>query len=401
MEDNTRDTDSDLTPAEKSTLEVVYETENDYVVSFPDDRPEEVLPKTTENVALIEHGLYEFLYEGEAYEFNYEGYLVETGASAPSSDYWIGVDGTRTRVPPERREEFLDALVEDLHQREDTGGYEEVAGHDLYDLFHELLEGEVRRDVVARFRERFPEDRVEIREDGWVVDDTFLVTWDAENYSLNEIETYTISGGEAVAIDEEKEFVEMEFDIDVSGSKEVQTPDGDTERVSETELRFLAMVYAFVNAEEYFIEEFVREVLDEKQAREDIQTFDEVEQIASTVRVTGFTDDKSGTAHGVGGGMSHGLDKHTLRDKLNVTWDVIDHLKYNSFDHAGVRELWRRREQFQRAPFDVFKDTDDMDTSRWEQVRRAKESAPVGDTVDEDIKETAEEEADSLEDFFK
>lgn len=361
--------DSGRSTSEKQNAEIIARSgpvgdPQVYLVEYPDG--ETVYePATPTNVALFEDELYGHV-QGYTDLGHVDGAHVELDADIENKTYTVSVDGTDIPVP--------DDYVERVIRAFQTGS----PGSQLLDLYDEILDGQVRRHIIDQFADRFPSDRIEQTPDGWLVDDTYLVTYEAENYVTTVDTVYERKSDDMVEVDESKPGVDLSFDI--SGSTEVPTPDGDIVSVDEQEQDFLATVECLLFPEGYLGAKLVDEIEQAKQA----DAGDTIEDIAETGDVGGFTDNKTGNWH------RHGFDKHraiseaaagTLDASLGMTEEAIDKLYFNDFDHAAPHELLARRDEFENAPFDIFEDegVENDDFNHWKAIEKAKDQAPIND----------------------
>lgn len=80
--------------------------------------------------------------------------------------------------------------------------------------------------------------------------------------------------------------------------------------------------------------------------------------------------------------LNHGHDrkKHDVRQSFNVNDDLVrDFFHFDPADHAAPHELLARKEEFIAADVDVFADTHDADSQRWNSIESTCGSAPVPD----------------------
>lgn len=264
-------------------------------------------------------------------------------------DDTITLTGKRgdVRVPSAKHENVLWAVHDDDGDR-------------VQALFDELYTPTVRVGLMDQFMPRFRENQEDIRKtgDGWVVGD-ILVTWEASNHPVDDVNTHVVRGGEAVAADTEKQAREVNFDS--AGDTKARTPDGRNIALDAVEVRFLTTVGLILGKNPDYGD-------------------DGVEQAIEASTIVGFTDTKSGLHH------AHGLSKHTLSD-LGVTEEAASRLWYNDYDHTGVHELWMRREEFTGAPIDVFTDAANDDQSKWQKINYTSEQAPIPKDVRADLEE--------------
>lgn len=285
-------------------------------------------------------------------------------ADVDNDRYHLTVDGQRLNIPTDYEDSVLEAYAD--------GDWEE-----LVEIHEEIVANRVRVGLMDRFMPRFEEARDDGRlskgEEGWIIDDTFIVNWEAENYLTEAVDTHVVKGGDTVRADEEQPARELRFDI--PDQVNVADPSGNDVELSQREARFLASVEALLNPQDYLREEDADYV---ERAVENVK--DPIASLARTAEVTGFTDEKSGLYHG------HGLQKHTL-DMLGVTDAAVERLFYNSHDHAGVHEMWARRDEFRDAPYSVFSDSANDDSDKWEKIRSTSGNAPIPSSVRQDINE--------------
>lgn len=377
------DADSGRSVDDKAEAEIIAKSgptddPDVYLVEYPDGE-QAYEPATPSNVALFEDGLFERIQGYSAFTIRAggESLAISLDADVGNDEYVITVEDETLPVPTEYVEDVIDVF---------NGTSGAATGSRLYKLYKEILSGQVRRHAVQSFVERFPDDRVEVTPDGWIIDDTFIVNYEAENYLVENDTVYVRSGGDMVQADETKEAVELHFDV--AGSAEIPTPDGNTIEATEREQEFLATVESLLFPEDYLDADLVDGI---EQAK--AESFaDDIESIAETASVSGFTDSKTGNYH------RHGFDKHRAIDEaavgnldasLGMTEEAIDKLYFNDYDHAACHELLARRTEFENAPFDIFedKDAENDDFSRWKAIERAKESAPVSDETHRKIRE--------------
>lgn len=323
------------------------------------------VPRTPKHRLLLETDVLQRAEGGDTHRITEDGDTVAHvtfTADVDADRYHLTVDGRRINVPADYEDQILNAYADD-----DWLG--------LMSLHETIVDNRVRVGLMDRFMPRFAEAREDGRlrkgEDGWVVDETFIVQWNGENYLTEQVDTHVVSGGDAVRADESKEARQLEFDIpdDVT----VRDPSGNDVDLSSREARFLATVECLLNPDEYLTSAEADYV---ERAVENVQ--DPIASLARTATVSGFTDEKSGLYHG------HGLRKHTL-DMLGVTDEATERLFYNDFDHAGVHEMYARRSEFENAPFDVFEDASNDDAGKWERIEATSRKAPIPSDVRADI----------------
>jgi hypothetical protein len=291
---------------------------------------------------------------------NHDDNAVLFEADLDNEMYRISTNGETVHVPSRYEADALRALREE-------------DGEALLDVFLNTRAEQVRQDNVALFMSRFDLERVENTSEGWVIDDTFIVQWNGENYLVNDIPIHERQGGSTQVVDESKQARDLSFNLPESVTAE--TPTGEEVELSQREQRFLATVEVLLNPFEYLDEE-------PAQAIEDVAEWanDPVSAAARTAQMNAFTDETDGLHHG------HSIEKHRLGD-LGVTQDAIDKLHYNDFGHSGVHELAYREQEFRNATFDVFTDAPNDDPDKWEKIRNTREQAPVPDRVHRNLEQ--------------
>lgn len=238
---------------------------------------------------------------------------------------------------------------------------------DLYDIYENTLQSRVRSEVIDSFSNQFA--GVEVTDNGWVIEDTYIVTYEAENYLVDNIDTYSVKGDHVVETDGEKQAVGLRFNTEPYAMFTIQRKEY---TLSENEQTFLATVEFLTSPQKYLdIDSFETEVYSAiKQAKGDPLNRGEFEKLASSARVGHFVDPVSGLIH------RHDIDKHVLRSTFHVNYWVVDSLEFSSFDHSGLAELAWREDELRNSPEQVFWDTDNNDDERWNEIQRIEKNAP-------------------------
>lgn len=243
----------------------------------------------------------------------------------------------------------------------------------LYQRYKHVVADRVRQDVVSDFLRRY-DAWVDVTDDGWVIDGAFLVTYDAENYVIEDVEAHEVHGQGTKPIGDRQEFLDIEFDLSRERAVELGREQVD---LTEREQEFLALVEVLCFPEDHLGTKLTNRVEEARHGG----GFDEIAEIADTNSVSSFMDPQSGLVH------QHDIDKHTLQASFSVTAEVIADLHFTEYDHAGVHELVYRERELRNADYSVFWDTDNDDDGRWEQIRNAADSAPVPDGVHRELRE--------------
>lgn len=351
---------NDFTIDELRDVEVAAERGNAYLVRFGEDDYRHV-NRTPKHELLLETDVLDRIDGGLRLDAD-DGRAVTAHADFEADRYRLEAGGRSVTVPSSYEERFLELLAEE-------------DGEALRELHEEIVSERVRVGLMDQFMPRFAEARDEGRlhkgQDGWVIDDTFVVHWNGENYLAEGVDTHVVENSEAVKADEERQARVLSFDL--PDETTLETPAGQGVEIDEREAKFLATTECLLNPREYLTDEEADRI---EAMTESVN--DPIASFARTARVKGFTDEKSGLYH------DHGLRKHTL-DQLGVTEEAEERLFYNSHDHAGVHEMKRRREEFEDAPFEVFEDAPNDDPEKWERVEYTSKQAPIPQNVRSDI----------------
>lgn len=357
--DTHSEADSGRESVEKRDAEVIDtvghpENPDAYVVRY-DDETVEYEPATPTNKVLFEEGLYDEV-TGHS-EFG----PVRTYVDLGDDTYRLRIsDEEEIEVPDQYRSDFIDALA----------SFDPA--NELADLYDEITGGAVDQTTVDAFYESFPSDRIERTSLGWIVDDTFLVDWDARN-ELVGVEVHEVSGGGTERVDGDQQAVVLD-NLDTGRTETVHGPDGETHELSPADQQFITTISILLDPEEYVGVELTDAI--ESMKTTDAGTFFDERARQATVR--DFTDAKSGIHHG------HDFEKHSVSD-LNVTQEVQDKLWSNPYDHLALHEMKLRRDEFENAMVPVFTDAPNDDPSKWRKIEQTAENAPIPEHMKHNI----------------
>lgn len=100
-----------------------------------------------------------------------------------------------------------------------------------------------------------------------------------------------------------------------------------------------------------------------------------IDDLSDDVRVCDFTAPQSGINHG------HSMKKHDVRQAFGVSDEFVSEF-FSDYgiapnDHAALWLMSYRKEEAINHEVDVFKDTEDTDSSRWSKIDRNKSDAPI------------------------
>lgn len=243
----------------------------------------------------------------------------------------------------------------------------------LYNTYVEILETRVREDRIREFVDATRLERyVDIEDRGAVVEDTFLVTWDAENYLLEDMEQMQVSGNQVVEYDGEHQVIECRYETTTETVIEIRDHEyvfGEREQEFLLQLLILGYPKEFLNVGNFN----ARATGAIEKAKGISSVFGPLEDQARATEVTAFMDPTTGLVH------RHGIDKHTLTATFNVSRWVIDELEYNEFDHAGCWCLHYREDEFRNADRDAFYDnpSEEEREERWRSIERTCQDAKI------------------------
>lgn len=331
--------------------------------------------RTERNQILVETNLLESAADGLVWTLD-NGSVVRFEPDFEANEYTVAVDDDERAVPSEYVDDVLSAARNDDGQR-------------IAEVHAQIVATQVQQDVVNQFEERYVneearslammedeeyEPRVRVTRDGWVIDDTFIVQWNAENYLVNDIEVHVRDGNRTVEADESKQARDLSFSA-IDGEVTVENPDGDEVTLGEQEQQFLATVETLLYPHQYLDEQGAQDVREMVQLNDDTITV-----IAASANCNTFTDETDGLHH------NHGIQKHRLQD-LGVTEEVVERLHHRGDGHSGVHELALREQEFRNADFDVFEDAANTDPDKWEKINNTRENAPIPGRVRRNLNE--------------
>lgn len=205
--------------------------------------PENILLYDPENVLPFDDGLHGFLSGDKALVLSDEPEVI----IAPTNNqycYILRVRGSTVETTPKQAESVLKGVKEasidgDVSRLEAT--------------FDEIMSNQVRRDIIGALKETFDDsDRISISSRGWLIDDFYLVNWEANMYLRhNDPDTpdKMRGGGGIKETDKSYEFVQLRISRDIEPI--TIAIGGDKYRLTEREMLFLAKVKWLLNRREY------------------------------------------------------------------------------------------------------------------------------------------------------
>ena len=197
--------------------------------------PENILLYDPEDKLPFDGGMQDFLSGESALQLSEEPpvYVAQTG-----SDYSfiLNVRGSVVETTPSQAEEVLRGIYAALAD-DDTSKLES--------LHRSIMSNQVRRGVINALKHDFPESRrIEIVDNGWLVDGFYLVDWNARLYAANddpEEDDYVRSGGSTVKKDKSYEFVRIRHSVNQEDPIVIGIGE-DNYELTEREMLFLAKV---------------------------------------------------------------------------------------------------------------------------------------------------------------
>jgi len=206
--------------------------------------PENLLLYDPDDELPFEGGMYDFLSGDSALRLSEEPKVV-VGQAGDEYSYVLNIDGNAVETTPTQADELL------------QGVYDAIAKDDvskLSDLHAEIIKNQVRRNIVNILAQTFEErHRIEIVPNGWLVDDFYLVDWNAKMYAKNddpEEGDYVRSGTDTVQKDDSYEFVRLNHSLNQSDTVTV-TIDGTEYSLTEREMLFLSKIKWLLHRRHY------------------------------------------------------------------------------------------------------------------------------------------------------
>lgn len=224
---------------------------------FWDEGEPDTRRATTKNILLFDPedempfdgGLYQFFENNNGVKVSDDPEIV-VAPDGNEYSYILSIDGSVVETTPTQAESFLEALYDAVVEGNTNG---------LERLYESILNEQVRRRIVNAIHPTFPEsERIEVLANGWLVDDFFLVDWNAKMYTKNNDRSeddYIRNGSDAVKTDKTYEFVQFTHSIkDDFDNKSILI--GDEEfTLTDRESLFLAKVTWLLDREYYHPDE--------------------------------------------------------------------------------------------------------------------------------------------------
>jgi hypothetical protein len=205
--------------------------------------PENTLLYDPENELPFENGMYQFLHGDKALVLQEEDPTIMVAPTNNEYCYILKVRDRTVETTPEQAERTLRGIKDAAIDRE---------METLISLHDDIVSTQVRRSVINKLMKTFDEDdRITQSNRGWLVDEFYLVTWEASLYTKHnnpDEGDYKRRGGGVEKTDDSREFVSLHLRRDVSPIE--VTIGGDVVRLSEREMLFLSKVKWLLNRRE-------------------------------------------------------------------------------------------------------------------------------------------------------
>lgn len=209
--------------------------------------PENVLLYDPEDELPMEGGLQDF-FDGESAIRVATDPTIIVSQSGDEYSYLLSINGSTVETTPNQADVLLDGVYESIS---------EDNSNPLTELHRSILQNQVRRYVVNALHRTFGEShRIDIVANGWLVDEFYLVDWNANLYSNEndpDEDDYIRENGEAVETDTSYELVRLNKSM--SSPTETVKIDGDEMTLTEREMLFLAKVMWLLDRRHYHPDE--------------------------------------------------------------------------------------------------------------------------------------------------
>lgn len=206
--------------------------------------PENVLLYDPEDELPFEDGMYKFLHGEKALVLQEKEPVIMVAPTNNEYCYIVRVRDRTVETTPNQAERVLRSIKEAIIDRDMSG---------IISLHDEIVSTQVRRDVINRLVGTFDEtERFTKANRGWLVDDFYLVNWEASLYTKHndpDEGDYKRGGGGVRKVDESYEFVQLTLTRDVTPIE--VSIDGSSIRLSEREMLFLSKIKWLLSRRQY------------------------------------------------------------------------------------------------------------------------------------------------------
>lgn len=207
--------------------------------------PENLLLFDPQNELPFDDGLHDFFVGEQALKLSDEPPVYVS--QLDNYSYVVRYDESVFETTPSQAADLLEAVRETIVEGD-------LSAIDAFAT--SVLEKQVRRDVVNALRQTFEDSRrIEVASNGWLIDDFFIVDWEANLYTRNDDPDegdYIRSGQSVVQKDTSYEFVQLRQTTLDPSETDVSVSLGGTEYdLSERELLFLSKVKWILRGSHY------------------------------------------------------------------------------------------------------------------------------------------------------
>lgn len=197
-----------------------------------------------ENYLLFIEELYELI-GGDGVVLSEEPF-VAIRPTVHDKEYMLSVDDYTIRTYPKQSEDLLRGVKTFI----DSGDLE-----DVMDVYRELISDKVRRKFVSHLLNTFSVDekeRVEMFSNGWLIDDMYVVNWDAEIYQHNDDSDkhYTVRSSDVVEVNTRHELTTVNTDTSFLDDI-VVTINSEKHSLTDMEKEFLTKVKWLLHRKNY------------------------------------------------------------------------------------------------------------------------------------------------------
>lgn len=230
------------------------ELSNMFLVKIGDET--KPVKNTSKNKLLYKHGLYDFLYGGDSERkiLREEPYVaVKPLDSDGEYRLWWEDSELGVTVQPRKSERLLGGIVDVLEHNDYT---------QIKSVYQQILNNQVRRQIINPLSILYPQSEVIPSDDGWVIRGLFKVTWDAKVYLIGkdlDEGDYRRRGEDVVETDESIEFLTLEPNEEPE--RKTVKINGNEYTLSNLEMEFLAKVEYLLDFEETLGDKALLEII--------------------------------------------------------------------------------------------------------------------------------------------
>lgn len=257
-------------------LDKSYDRESGELLSFlllTEGGEPELKKATPENTLLYIHGLYEFLNGNEGVVLSEDDPTIMIAPTGGEQSFLLNVGGNVVETTPANAKDVLEGVKQAVEHGKTSK---------IEDVHQEIVDSQVRRDVISPLIRTFDEDerkRIEEHSNGWLIDEFFLVTWEANLYARDDdadSDDYQRGGGGVVETDRSFELVQLRGARDLDSV--TVSIGGRSIELSEREMLFLTKVKWTLHRRKYHPDTPFWDYIDNYAERKGIVTPDEIEE---------------------------------------------------------------------------------------------------------------------------